>query len=176
MSYLDEQGIALYLRDALNQLRQTRKNVPIKSSPITPPLGKNNICQFMADYCRSVQYGTHLYKREYGYIMLTNRNRLSFIRLIERQFYAGLIEYETLNSLEFYSLIELLCPDYPIDVIEDTFELIQGKTSIDNILPKLRFRMLFDNFFAAVRNELTFENKKIVILPTVVENKIDRNE
>merc|ERR1711970_595914 len=154
MSYLDEQGIALYLRDALNQLRKTRnwyktliqnrfyfefkilnrprKNVPIKSSPITPPLGKNNICQFMADYCRSVQYGTHLYKREYGYIMLTNRNRLSFIRLIERQFYAGLIKYETINSLEFYSLIELLCPDYPIDVIEDTFELIQGKTSIDN--------------------------------------------
>ena len=77
-SYIDEQGISLYLKDALNQFCQLRRSKPsLKSSPLSPgAYDQSNIAQFLSEYCRSVQYGTHLYKREYEYIMLTTRNRL----------------------------------------------------------------------------------------------------
>ena len=79
-SYIDEQGISLYLKDALNQFCQLRRSKPsLKSSPLSPgAYDQSNIAQFLSEYCRSVQYGTHLYKREYEYIMLTTRNRLRF--------------------------------------------------------------------------------------------------
>ena len=42
----------------------------------------------------------------------------SFIRLIEKQFLAGLIGYDEISAIDFYSLIELLCPDFPQTVIQ----------------------------------------------------------
>jgi len=175
-SYIDEQGISLYLKDALNQFCQLRRSKPsLKSSPLSPgAYDQSNIAQFLSEYCRSVQYGTHLYKREYEYIMLTTRNRLSFIRLIEKQFLAGLIGYDEISATDFYSLIELLCPDFPQTVIQDAFKLIHDDdTQIQNILKKLRFRLFFDDFFEEARSELITENiknRKIVVPTSEAQN------
>ena len=112
MSYLDEQGVSLYLRDALVQLKYLRRQKPMKPSPSSAPFETNQIAQFLAEYCRSVQFGTHLYRREFSYVMLTTRNRLSFVRLVEKQFLPGLTDTQ-LTPADFHSLVELLCPDFP---------------------------------------------------------------
>ena len=57
MSYLEEQGVSLYLRDALMQLKYLRRNKPMKTSPSATPFETNQIAQFLAEYCRSVQFG-----------------------------------------------------------------------------------------------------------------------
>lgn len=62
MSYIDDQGIALYLRDALCQIAQLRQRKPISTKRPSTPREAINVPQFLADYCRSVQHGTHLYK------------------------------------------------------------------------------------------------------------------
>jgi hypothetical protein len=68
MSYLHEQGVGPYLQDALNQIAQLRrKRTPTSKIP-TSQLNKDNdhmVAQFLSDYCRSVQQGTHLHKRKY---------------------------------------------------------------------------------------------------------------
>lgn len=60
MSYLDEQGVSLYLRDALMQLKYLRRNKPMKTSPSATPFETNQIAQFLAEYCRSVQFGCEI--------------------------------------------------------------------------------------------------------------------
>lgn len=154
----------------------------MKASPLTAgAYDQNNITQFLAEYCRSVQFGTHLYKREFEYVMLTTRNRLSFIRLFEKQFLLGLIEFDTISVVDFFSLVELLCPDFPIQVVEDTFQLLkEGEGQIPNILEKLRFRLFFDEFFESSRSELIpskNKNRKIVV-PTseIIEKRMPLSE
>jgi len=110
--------------------------------------------------------------------------------LIEKQFLAGLIGYDEISAIDFYSLIELLCPDFPQNVIQviydpinsknyfsllqDAFKLIQNDDNqIENILEKLRFRLFFDDFFEEARSELITENiknRKIVVPTSETQN------
>ena len=110
--------------------------------------------------------------------------------MIEKQFLAGLIGYDEISAIDFYSLIELLCPDFPQNVIQviydpinsknyffllqDAFKLIQNDDyQIQNILEKLRFRLFFDDFFEEARSELITENiknRKIVVPTSETQN------
>ena len=109
--------------------------------------------------------------------------------MIEKQFLAGLIGYDEISAIDFYSLIELLCPDFPQNVIQviydpinskiilllqDAFKLIQNDDNqIQNILEKLRFRLFFDDFFEEARSELITENiknRKIVVPTSETQN------
>jgi len=167
MSYLDEQGVSLYLRDALVQLKYLRRqNKPMKTTPGAATFEPNQIAQFLAEYCRSVQFGTHLYRREFSYVMLTTRNRLSFSRLVEKQFLPGVTDTPLL-PVDFHGLVELLCPDLPRAIVDDCFALLPespqqvGQTLAD-LLRALRFRLLFDQFYTAARVEL---GKTSIVVP-----------
>ena len=100
-----------------------------------------------------------------------------------------MIGYDEISSIDFYSLIELLCPDFPQNVIQviygpinskinfsfqDAFKLIQNDDNqIQNILEKLRFRLFFDDFFEEARSELITENiknRKIVVPTSETQN------
>ena len=52
--------------------------------------------------------------------------------MIEKQFLAGLIGYDEISSIDFYSLIELLCPDFPQNVIQVIYDPINSKILISH--------------------------------------------
>ena len=120
MSYLNHQGVPEYMQDALNQILQIRirRQMPVTKYP-TSPKEPINIAQFLGNYCKSISNGTHLFKSknqdlalsihiltsgEFEFITLTSRNRLQFLRLLEKSFALGLGD-ETLEISDFHSLI-----------------------------------------------------------------------
>ncbi|CAG5087058.1 Oidioi.mRNA.OKI2018_I69.PAR.g11446.t1.cds [Oikopleura dioica] len=147
MPYLNEQGVPEYMQDALNQILQIRirRQMPVTKYP-TSPKEPINIAQFLGNYCKSVANGTHLFKREFEFITLTSRNRLQFLRLLEKSFAVGLGD-ETLGIADFHSLVELLCPDFPEAICHDVYEIIKDEEkTLEKILVHLRFRLLFLEF------------------------------
>jgi hypothetical protein len=135
------------MQDALNQILQIRirRQMPQTKYPSSPkePI---NISQFLGNYCKSVANGTHLFKREFEFITQTSRNRLQFVRLLEKSFALGL-EDEILDISDFQSLIELICPDFPEQICTDAYQIIENEEKkIANILPVMRFRLLFLEF------------------------------
>lgn len=50
---------------------------------------------------------------EMSYVMMTVRNRLGFVRLVERAFLPGLVDCE-LEGGDLQAFLELICPDFKI--------------------------------------------------------------
>jgi len=52
-----------------------------------------------------------------SYVMMTVRNRLGFVRLVERAFLPGLVDVE-IDQNDFQSFLELICPDFKFSVTQ----------------------------------------------------------
>ncbi|CBY36838.1 unnamed protein product [Oikopleura dioica] len=168
MSYLNHQGVPEYMQDALNQILQIRirRQMPVTKYPSSPkePI---NISQFLGNYFKSVANGTHLFKREFEFITLTSRNRLQFVRLLEKSFALGLDD-EILDISDLQSLIALICPDFPEQICIDAYQIIEyEEKTFKNILLALRFRLFFLEFVD--------QAKKVFYKSESIEEKILEN-
>ncbi|KAJ3019923.1 hypothetical protein HKX48_001567 [Thoreauomyces humboldtii] len=97
-AYLEKHNITTYLEDALSRLLEDRPDKPA-----------------------NVRRGTNTLLREYEYVRATPRNRLDFC---DR--FADVLSGRTAASYtatEYHHLVELICPDFPRDVILQAAEL-----------------------------------------------------
>eukprot|EP00842_Homolaphlyctis_polyrhiza_P003963 jgi/Hompol1/4568/HPOL_003709-RA len=70
---------------------------------------------FMHAYFDKVRRGTNVVGREYDYVRCTPRNRAAFVRRC-----ADALKTDALTVHELHQFIELLCPDFPVSVLDRT--------------------------------------------------------
>jgi hypothetical protein len=95
--YIEESGIAMYLRDVVRLLLAQRTEKPLL---------------FIHEYFQGVLKGENVVLREFGYVNSTSRNRLSFIINFEEA-YKQMSEEEAMPVDDYHQLLVLLCPDFP---------------------------------------------------------------
>ncbi|KND04091.1 uncharacterized protein SPPG_01532 [Spizellomyces punctatus DAOM BR117] len=121
--YLERHNISVYLEDAVCRLLDDRPEKPAK---------------FLSEYFDSVLRGTNTLLREYEYVKATPQNRLSFVDRFGEVLKGRNASY---TATEYHHLVELICPDFPYDVIARAMDIAEcrGKVSVtydDNGLAK----------------------------------------
>ncbi|TGZ59845.1 hypothetical protein CRM22_008845 [Opisthorchis felineus] len=137
-----------YLQDALNQLLLAHDmNFHVDTRT------------FLANYFRLVKKGTHTVFREYDYVVLTNHNRISFLSSI-RKFYQPL-RHQDVTADEFFSLLRLLCPDFPRFLVIRAFKTIRTRETetqhcaFHHLLTALAFHVYFEKFVSSLFSKLS---------------------
>lgn len=118
-NYLARNYIMEYLNDSVQQLLDIRNSNP-----------KIDILEFFGEYFKSVKQGTHILFREYSFIASTPHNRGCFIEKILETYTSMLEKEEPLKTCDFHALILLLCPDFPLEIVEKSLRMI---CPIDNL-------------------------------------------
>mmetsp|Transcript_1968 Transcript_1968/g.2779 ORF Transcript_1968/g.2779 Transcript_1968/m.2779 type:complete len:275 (-) Transcript_1968:432-1256(-) len=118
-----------YLKDSLVTLLENRPEDPIR---------------FLAEYFRNATKGMKSVARSYRYIRLTKHNRDAFMENLASAFRAmdaergvgaskkSSIASPGVTQSQFKKLVEMLCDDFPLDVIDGIFQ-IMGKRKDDPI-------------------------------------------
>ena len=110
--YIAAHHIDVYLRDVVHLLLQSRNDRPLK---------------FIADYFGKVLDGTHVLLREFAYVYSCPRNRWDFFKA----FVEVVSDFETkepLTPTDLTRLLQLLCPDFPLSLVENAAALCGGST------------------------------------------------
>jgi hypothetical protein len=76
--YLQRHGLDVYVRDAWRSVVAASSSVPSTSAAAVPPR------LVLARYFACVLGGTNVVGREYAYVIATRRNRLAFLRQLQR--------------------------------------------------------------------------------------------
>ena len=103
-AYLSKYNIDIYLRDAIKIVLSNKEAHPIKS---------------VYEYLVSVNFGYHVINRDFEYVSLTGRNRISFIRMCRKAF-IHIEKDEKNNKLtlkDWHQLATLVCPDFPYEFV-----------------------------------------------------------
>eukprot|EP00962_Isochrysis_galbana_P044250 scaffold17115_cov109-Isochrysis_galbana.AAC.1 len=82
--------------------------------------------EFIADYFSSVITGTHVVLRNFDYINACEHNRWAFVTSCIGAF-AELPHDDLMDALELTQMIRLLCPDFPVQLVEHVFLLCGGE-------------------------------------------------
>ncbi|GFS75975.1 UPF0705 protein C11orf49 [Nephila pilipes] len=113
-NYMNRYSIKFYLDDSVAQYLKLRKENPwYETSPTS----------FLKEYFDSVHEGTHIMGREFSYISGTLYNRLCVIRLITCIYKRMLRQIDTLNAVNYHSLLLTVFPDFPLSVTQSAFDL-----------------------------------------------------
>ena len=80
--------------------------------------------RFVADYFVGVQHGTQLLFREFFFVKATPQYRLSLVKLFYDCFKPIGHRGDLLNIREYHSLVTLICPDFPLEIIQKTAQFI----------------------------------------------------
>ncbi|XP_033098505.1 UPF0705 protein C11orf49 homolog [Anneissia japonica] len=92
---------------------------------------------------QSVQFGTHTLYREFDFIQKTSHNRASFICTFWKCYkYIGK-SGDLLNVQEYHSLLCLLCPDFPLDVVQRTAHIIFMEDEMNSLMSFADFLFAF---------------------------------
>ncbi|KAJ8349364.1 hypothetical protein SKAU_G00244940 [Synaphobranchus kaupii] len=102
----------------------------------------------------SVRSGKHVLFREFAYVKATAHNRASFIRTFWRCFRQIGKNGDLLAMMEYSSLLQLLCPDFPVEMVQKAASKIpsHSRTKLDSfvLLPP-----------RSVSYSLTFKNEMV---------------
>ena len=79
---------------------------------------------FLADFFVGVQHGTQLLFREFFFVKATPQYRLSLVKLFYDCFKPIGHRGDLLNIREYHSLVTLICPDFPLEIIQKTAQFI----------------------------------------------------
>jgi len=137
--YLDKHHIKVYFKDAISQLLEHAEENP-KVEP----------AKFFYEYFTSIRHGEHTLLRDYNFIRATPHNRSSFIRSFWKCFRPIGKNGGLLNVKEYHSLICLLCPDFPFDILQKTAQIILMDDAMDCL-------MSFSDFLYAFQLQFYFE-------------------
>lgn len=135
-NYLQRHHVMTYLEDSMMQLLR-KKDEDSKTKPF----------HFLADYFKRVVSGNHVALREYSFTTATPYNQRCFIKLFWDS-YRNIAETgQVMTCLEYYSLLRLLCYNFPQDMIHTVSMVIFLDISSDNLVSFSDFAYAFQVCF-----------------------------
>lgn len=123
MSSKAESNVLFYLHDAVIQLLEHKEEYT-----------QFGVIRYFAEYFSSVKNSNHVLFREYNYIRATPHNRASFIRVFWRCYRQIGKSGDLLSGLEYRSLLQLLCPDFPADLVQNAAKIVLIDDAIDCLM------------------------------------------
>ncbi|XP_038156579.1 UPF0705 protein C11orf49 homolog isoform X2 [Cyprinodon tularosa] len=137
--YLADSKVLFYLKDALTQLLDHKEEYT-----------QFGVVRYFAEYFSSVKNGNHVLFREFNFIRATQHNRASFIRVFWRCFRQIGKSGDLLSMLEYRSLLQVLCPDFPLEVVRSAARIVVMDEATDCL-------MSFSDFIYALQLQLYYQ-------------------
>lgn len=137
--YLAKHQILVYLEDAVQQLIDLKQDYP-----------KVDPAQFFQEYFHMLMDGNHTLYREYQFVHTTPYNRASFIASFWKCFRQIGKSGDLLNVREYHSLLCLICPNFPLDLVQKTARIIFLEDAMDSLTS-------FADFLYAFQLQLYYE-------------------
>ncbi|XP_005112084.3 UPF0705 protein C11orf49 homolog [Aplysia californica] len=121
--YLAKHNILAYLEDSITQLLEHREENP----KVVP-------AKFLCEYFCSLRDGNHTMFREFSFIRSTPHNRASFVVLFWKCFRQIGKKGDLLSIQEYHSLLGLLCPDFPFQLVQKTARIVLIDDALDCLI------------------------------------------
>ncbi|XP_063053473.1 centriolar satellite-associated tubulin polyglutamylase complex regulator 1 [Engraulis encrasicolus] len=163
--YLAETNVLLYLNDAVTQLLEHKEEYT-----------QFGIVRYFAEYFNSVKNGNHVMFREFNYIKATQHNRASFLRIFWRCYRQLGKNGDLLAAMEYSSLLQLLCPDFPSEMVQNAARIVLFDDAVDSVMSfsdflySFQIQLYFEEFLESVlviyQDLLSGKNPNTVIVPT----------
>ncbi|KAM9754861.1 LOW QUALITY PROTEIN: centriolar satellite-associated tubulin polyglutamylase complex regulator 1 [Menidia menidia] len=160
--YLADSHVLFYLSDAVTQLLEHKEEYT-----------QFGLVRYFAEYFSSVKNSNHVLFREFSYIRATPHNRASFIRVFWRCFRQVGKSGELLSPVEFRSLLQLLCPDFPLEVVQSAARMAvmdDCLLSFSDFIYALQLQLYYQEFLDSVlqiyQDLLAGKSPNTVIVPT----------
>ncbi|KFV03354.1 UPF0705 protein C11orf49, partial [Pterocles gutturalis] len=168
-----QRHVLTYMEDAVSQLLENREDI-----------SQYGIARFFTEYFNSVRQGTHILFREFSFVQATPHNRASFLRTFWRCFrtvgknggkYSSINCY-LLTAQEYHCLLQLLCPDFPMELTQKAARIVLMDDAMDCLMSFSDFLFAFQIQFyyseflesvaAIYQDLLAGKNPNTVIVPT----------
>ncbi|XP_071775471.1 centriolar satellite-associated tubulin polyglutamylase complex regulator 1 [Centroberyx gerrardi] len=163
--YLAETNVLFYLSDAVTQLLEHKEEYT-----------QFGVIRYFAEYFSSVKNSNHVLFREYNYIRATPHNRASFIRVFWRCYRQIGKSGDLLSMLEYRSLLQLLCPDFPVEMVQSAARIVLMDDATDCLMSFSDFLYAFqlqfyyqeflDSVLVIYQDLLSGKSPNTVIVPT----------
>ncbi|XP_045061133.1 UPF0705 protein C11orf49 homolog [Coregonus clupeaformis] len=123
----------------------------------------------------SVKNGNHVLFREFIYIKATAHNRASFIRVLWRCIRQIGKKEDFLAMLEYSSLLQLLCPDIQVEMVQHAARIVLMDDAMDclmfsHFLYSFQIQFYFEEFLEIIaviyQDLLSGKSPNTVIIPT----------
>ncbi|XP_031153695.2 UPF0705 protein C11orf49 homolog [Sander lucioperca] len=163
--YLADSNVLFYLSDSVTQLLEHKEEYT-----------QFGVIRYFAEYFSSVKNSNHVLFREYNYIRATPHNRASFIRVFWRCYRQIGKNGDLLSILEYRSLLQLLCPDFPLEILQSVARIVLMDDAIDCLMSFSDFLYTFqlqfyyqeflDSVLVIYQDLLAGKSPNTVIVPT----------
>uniref|UniRef100_A0A672FBQ8 Centriolar satellite-associated tubulin polyglutamylase complex regulator 1 n=1 Tax=Salarias fasciatus TaxID=181472 RepID=A0A672FBQ8_SALFA len=163
--FVADSNVLFYLSDAVTQLLEHREEYT-----------QFGVIRYFAEYFSSVKNSNHVLFREFSYIRATPHNRASFIRVFWRCYRQIGKSGDLLSVLEYRSLLQLLCPDFPVEAVQGAARIVlmdaaaDGLLSFSDFLYAFQLQFYYQEFLDAVllvyQDLLAGKSPNTVIVPT----------
>ncbi|TRY98074.1 hypothetical protein DNTS_023526 [Danionella cerebrum] len=163
--YLAETNVIFYLNDAVTQLLENKEEYT-----------QFGVVRYFAEYFTSVKNGNHVLFREFSYIKATPHNRSSFLHIFWKSFRPIGKNGDLLAMLEYSSLLQLLCPDFPIEVVQNTARIVLMEDATDCLMSfsdfiyafqiQLYYKEFVETVSVIYQDLISGKNPNTVIVPT----------
>ncbi|KAL4622725.1 hypothetical protein GN956_G20207 [Arapaima gigas] len=163
--YLAEKDVLFYLEDAVTQFLEHKDEYV-----------QFGVARYLAEYFDSVCRGNHVLFREFSYIKATPHNRRSFMRIFWKCFRQIGKNGDLLAAVEYSSLLQLLCPDFPADVVHSAARIVLMDDAMDCLMSFADFLYAFqiqfyyeefiEHISAVYQDLLSGKSPNTVIVPT----------
>ena len=144
------------------------------------------------DYFTSVQQGNQSLHREYDYVTATPSNRRSLVKLFYQSFEPIGRRGDLLNIKEYHALLCLLCPDFPLELVQKTARIILTDDVMDclvsfpDFLYAFQVQFVYEDFLKlclevysgllATVLRANSSQPTVVVVPTLTMSNSQRNE
>ncbi|KAM7003309.1 centriolar satellite-associated tubulin polyglutamylase complex regulator 1 [Tautogolabrus adspersus] len=163
--YLTDSNVLFYLSDAVTQLLEHKEEYT-----------QFGVVRYFAEYFSSVKNSNHVLFREYNYIKATPHNKASFIRVFWRCYRQIGKSGDLLSMHEYRSLLQLLCPDFPAEMVQSAARIVLMDDAIDclmsfsDFLYAFQLQFYYQEFLESVlviyQDLLSGKSPNTVIVPT----------
>ncbi|XP_043981791.1 UPF0705 protein C11orf49 homolog [Gambusia affinis] len=163
--YLADSQVLFYLNDAVTQLLDHKEEYT-----------QFGLVRYFAEYFSSVKNSNHVLFRELNYIRATQHNRASFIRVFWRCFRQIGKSGDLLSVPEYRSLLQLLCPDFPLEAVQSASRIVladnasDGLMSFSDFVYSFQLQFCYQEFLDSVQviyqDLLAGKSPNTVIVPT----------
>ncbi|XP_014829263.1 PREDICTED: UPF0705 protein C11orf49 homolog [Poecilia mexicana] len=163
--YLADSQVLFYLNDAVTQLLDHKEEYT-----------QFGLVRYFAEYFSSVKNSNHVLFRELNYIRATQHNRASFIRVFWRCFRQIGKSGDLLSVPEYRSLLQLLCPDFPLEAVQSASRVVladdisDGLMSFSDFIYAFQLQFCYQEFLDSVQviyqDLLAGKSPNTVIVPT----------
>lgn len=165
--YLADSHVMFYLSDAVTQLLEHKEEYT-----------QFGVTRYFAEYFSSVKNCNHVLFREFNYIRVTPHNRASFIRVFWRCYRQIGKSGDYLSVLEYRSLLQLLCPDFPVEMVQSAGRIVLMDDAVDCLMSfsdfiyafqlQFYFTEFLDNVLRIYQDLLSGKSPNTVIVPTSI--------